>query len=484
MKYIKYKTLFLILLSVASFSSCKKYLDVNRDPNNPGDVDKSFILPSAEAAIGHALGYSFQVYGGFYSQYWTQSPSASQYKNIDSYTPAATEFDRPWGMLYNEAIADLAQIEKKGEADGNPNYVGISKVLQAYTYQLLTDNFGDVPFSEANKLEQGISSPHYDPQEQVYNGIIQLLKDGIAKLNEDFATTPASDDMIFNGDMDLWKHFANTLLLRTYLRLSDVSPAVAQAGIQELEANGAEFLAEGEVAQIQYTNTGGSRNPLYEAYAGVLNHVQNIYASETVIDSMDALGDQRIDVLFDPGAGIPQGGFSDPTITTAGRAIPSALTGAKAQGDDASEEATIASAPVKFMTDYESLFLQAEAVARGWMTGDAAALFQQAITASFDTYGLDVTGYAGLEFPATGLSDQLKAIAVQKWLAMTNTQNIEAWTESRRFDYPLFDISMAADQATQGRLPARLFYPSTEVTRNLHFPGQKLITDKVWWDTK
>lgn len=477
LKYISYSSAFFIVLIF--FSSCKKYLDVNTNPNNPEDVNITLLLPSAEAAIAFPMGYDFAVFGGFWSQYWTQSPSSSQYKTVDSYTPSATDFDRPWGILYNDALTDLKVIEQKATAEKRSNYVGISKILQAYTFQLLTDNFGAVPFKEAVAANQGNFSPKYDSEDTVYLNIIQMVKDGVAELDKGSLVVPGEDDLIYQGDMDKWKAFANTLLLRIYLRISDVLPAVSQAGIAELGTSGAVFLSDGETGQILYTSTGGSQNPMYESAAGtVLNGVHNIFASSTAIDSFTVLSDPRVDVLYTPGAGIPQGGYSDPAVTASGKAEPSAVTGAYV-GDPAS-----ALAPVKFISDYESYFLQAEAVARGWLTGSAEDLYKAGIAASFNTYTLDTAGY--IQQPSVmwpvALQDQLRAIALQKWLAMDGTQNIEAWAELRRFDYPKFNLSLAASGIVGGNLPARLFYPSTELTRNSNFPGQKKITDKVWWD--
>jgi hypothetical protein len=290
---------------------------------------------------------------------------------------------------------------------------------------------------------------------------------------------PEDDDLIYHGNMDEWRSFANTLQLRMYLRMSDVLPSDAQAGIRALETSGAQFLTIDETAQIFFTSTGGSQHPFYEAGAGnVLNGVHNVYASSTAIDSFNALEDPRRDVFYTAGAGLPQGGYNNPANTTAGKAEPSAVTGANV-GDENS-----ALAPVKFMTDFESYFLQAEAAARGWMSGDAEELYKTAIYASFHEHDLDTAGYfqhSSVRWPST-LQDQLKAIALQKWLAMCGTQNIEAWTEIRRFDYPKFKPSEAASGVTGGQLPARLFYPSDELTRNANFPGQKQITDKVWWD--
>jgi len=139
---------------------------------------------------------------------------------------------------------------------------------------------------------------------------------------------------------------------------------------------------------------------------------------------------------------------------------------------------------VKFMSSYESYFLQAEAVARGWMTGDATTLYQKGITASFTAYNAVPGTYITTQvaaFPATKAA-QIGAIITQKYFAMACNQGFEAWTEWRRTGYPTFFVTPVVSSLPAGTFPARFLYPNTELTRNPNFPGAKLITDKVWWD--
>lgn len=475
------QTLLVGVLVTASFTSCKKdYFDINNNPNDPSDVGVEYLLPSAQAAIGHVLGNNFQIFGGLYAQYWTQSTSASQYKTYEQYNPSSDEFDRPWRALYADALQDLKAIETKA-TPAQTNYLAISKILQAYTFQLLTDNFGDVPFSEALMGEEN-TSPKYDSQEQIYDGIITLLNDGIAAIDEETDVHPGSDDLLYGGDMYYWRSFGNTLLLRVYIRMSDVNPTKAQNGIAGLQD--AQFIEEGETAQINYGSTGGNTNPLFSSMVD-LGYVQNLVASNTAISYMNANNDPRVQVLYEASdlgnyAGIPQGAFDLPTTTDV--SYPGIFTGGYAN-DDAS-----ALAPVIFLSSYESLFLRAEAVARGWMTGSAQEYYERAITESFAYTGLDATAasdyYAqtAIAYPAGGsVEDQIKAIITQKWVAMNGTQGDEAWIEWRRTGYPDF-FTESTNSLIGSGFPVRLFYPSTEVTQNGSFPGQKQITDRVWWD--
>lgn len=465
-------------LSVFMLPACKKTLDVNKNMNSPADVTVVQLLPAAQISIGQVTGNYFQIVGGIWAQYWTQSPNASQYRPFEQYQPEPSSTTNAWQELYAGALPDLQKIiDKAGTAENTRNYTAIAKILQGYTYQLLTDNFNDIPFSEALKGEaSGITSPKYDKQEDVYNGIINLVKEGRDLISYEGAH-PGSDDIIYNGNMVLWAKFANTLLLRMYLRLAYRNPGMAQAGIAALQTDGNGFITStSETAQIVYSSNPGNTNPLYSEMAN-LNFTQNLIGSATSIDSMDARLDPRIEVFYVLlGAGLEQG-YYNIYPPASSYAVPS-----PAVGGQASESAS-GDAPVKFLTSYESLFLQAEAAARGWLPGDAAQLFEDAITANFVEYGVDPVDYLGVAvYPTTGsLEEKIKAIITEKWYAMNGNQNIEAWTEWRRTGYPDF-FTLSRNSRIGSQFPQRLPYPEAEVTRNLNFPGQKPMTEKVWWD--
>ena len=372
--------------------------------------------------------------------------------------------------------------------EGNlTQYRAIAKILRAYSYQVVTDAWGDIPYTEATRGDEGVINPHYDAQAVVYDSIIQLTRDGMALINIDDGNHPLGDDLIYGGHMDLWERFANTLLLKMYLRLSLVAPAKAQAGIADIYANGIGFLEEGEDAQISYSVTGGNQNPLAveDRRLG-----QNQVASKTSGDTMNANSDPRRAAFYLTTAaviGLPQGlDSNEPGVTYT---VPNPLTGANASVADGANGQIASAAPVKFLTSYESYFLQAEAVARGWATGDAADLFEQGIDASFNAYGLtaaQLTAYKGAaywaQYPTGTVAQQVRHIITQKWLSMNGNQGFEAWTEWRRTGYPDFLVQSNTSILGPGRFPARFFYPDVEFSRNANFPGQKLISDRVYWD--
>ncbi len=484
-KYFKFLLVITAILTLG-LASCKKFLDVNDSPNSPKFAQESLILPSTQAGIGMVVGCNMQIYGGLWAQYWTQNTTTSQYKPIEQYNPTPSSFDRMWGIMYNTVLEDLQTILQKENLEKSKQYAAIAYIEKAYTFQLLTDAFGDIPLKEAFQGANNLF-PKYDSQQEVYDSIIAWTKRGVALADNSSEFKPAKDDMFFGGNMDLWKQFGNTLLLKAYMRLSEVNPSKAQAGIAELYANGVQFLTTN--VKLAYTTVGGNQNPLFAESVG-LGNIQNLIASATSVNALKANNDPRIRVFYSsryPGRpdriyGNPQGQYDVQPDTSSIPSYPNSNTGARAGS------AIAAAAPVWFMTAAESYFLQAEAVVRGWATGDAKNLFESGIKASFAVFSVTgVDNYIATApdaiWPSAGTTaEQIKAIITQKYYAMCGTQGFEAWTEWRRTGYPdIFVVSKTSILGTTA-LPQRFLYPETEVTRNQNFPGQKLITEKVWWD--
>lgn len=471
-------------VTMIATTGCKKFLDVNENPNAPKTATDNLILPSTQAAIGMVTGNNLQIFGGIYAQYWTQSPSSSQYKTIDQYQSTSSASDRMWGIMYNDALQDIKLLEQSK----NSQYVAIALIEKAYLYQLITDAFGDVPLKDALQGNNNLA-PNYDSQKEVYDSIFAWTKKGVALANTATSNFPGTDDLVFGGGssgMSMWKQFGNTLLLRAYLRLSEVDPVKAQAGIEELYASTPVFLTTD--AKIVYQNVGGNQNPLYAEGVG-LSRTQNLVASSTAVNAFTANNDPRLKAFYTVNAagnvvGVPQGSFSvQPSVAPT---FPAPVTG----GRFAAATAAIAAvAPVQLISAAESYFLQAEAAARGWASSaDVTVLFKEGIKASFDALSIPSASYD--EYIATAPDAQLpadmtgmiRAIITQKYYAMCGTQGFEAWTEWRRTGYPNILVVSKATALGTDELPARILYPDTEITRNQNFPGIKTITEKVWWD--
>ena len=476
------KLLVLALVGTLGLTSCNKFLDVNENPNNPETATPSLLLPTVEAAISQVVGNSFQVYGNIWGQYWTQNPTSSQYRSIDRYQVLNTAMDRSWLILYRSALNNAELIINSNVA-ANDNYKGIAYLLKAYTFQVATDAFGDIPLSDALKAN-GNLNPKYEAQAVVYDSVFNYIDKGLALLAKPQAVPVSSQDMIFNGDLDKWKAFANTLKLRAYLRISNVDANKAAAGIKALYASKAIFLNED--ATITYTTTGGNENPFYNEMVG-LGKTQNVVASATVVQAFVKNNDPRRFSFYNKLSGqdtiafILQGDFNANSAKLV--SSPSPLVGGRAV------DPTSATAPVKLFSAAESKFLQAEAVVKGWGTGDAKALFESGITTSFTATGnaSDAAKYIAEAPDAKFIGDaeaKLKTIITQKYYAMCGFQGFESWTEWRRTGYPTFFTTSIASTLGEGRMPLRMPYANSEATSNTNYPGNIVIYTPVWWDVK
>ena len=479
------KLLLLVFIAVIGLSGCKKFLDVNEDPNKPGSADPNLLLPVSQTGLGMVVGNYFQVYGGIWGQYWTQSPNASQYKSIDRYNSANTAFDQVWNRIYTKALIN-AQLIISSKVVGADQTKGIAYLMKAYTFQVATDAFGDIPVGDA--LQSVNVSPKYIPQAAVYDSIFNYIDKGIALVGvANVVKPPGSQDVVFQGDMAQWKAFANTLKLKAYLRLSNVDPAKARAGIAALYATQPVFLTKD--AFIKYIATGGNDNPLYNEMVG-LGKTQNLVASSTAVDQFTANSDPRLFKFYVPVpkttgiTAIAQGSFNQfPGLDVS---LPSALVGGSPN------DPLSAIAPVKLISASESYFLQAEAVARGWASGDVNGLFVKGINESFVATGITdptiaATYIAGARdgqkalTAAASTEAKVKAIITQKYYAMCGFQGFEAWTEYRRTGYPDFLIISKAAPAGTTIPPRRMIYPNSEAVTNLNFPGNKAVDVPVWW---
>ena len=485
-KIILYSAVFLMAL----LSSCSDFLDVNTNPNAPVDVDPSLVLPSAEAHIAGIVNGSYGVLGGLWSQHWTQSHVASQYRNEDAYGLTKSDYNGPWRDLYSDALVDLAIVQKNAQKTENWNANLQATALMAYTYMMLADFYDQIPFSEALKGAEGMDEPKFDTGEEVYDGLITMLDNALAQDFTGDGNTWVQTDFIFgsageSGQIGSWIQFANTLKLKIYLRQTKARNSVAQAGIIAL-LDKQEFLS-GDAEMDIFSDAANQSYPLYETNIRQLNIGSNLRGSHTFISYLMEHNDPRIDAYFIPGSGghfgLDQGDFD-------------ALS-----SDIAPEAPDIAifnpTTPFYFFTKEEINFLLAEANLR---YGDAAAVkgyYDDAIMQSCARYGL--SGAALIEdggsyaYPEGTFDENLKAIMMQKWTSMVD-RGYESFMDQNRTGIPNISTVPADDPnykpgeytysiggVTNGKFPRRLIFPDRTRRNNSNTPAEQPITEPVWW---
>ena len=229
MKKILFSTLYFVTLSLI-FASCsdKVYEDINTDPTKAAQVNPASQLSYAELQIFGDMNYVdvHRLYTYAFTQYlmgcWNTTYYGGQHRSDDN------EMGRPWNNLYPAAIRNLTDaISQTKDAPEQVNVYAALRIFRVYVGGLLADYYGDIPFSEAGLAYlSGNSKPKYDTQDSLYNYFFKELKD--ASLLFDINANSITSDPLFNGDINKWKKFANSLRLRYAMRISDILPEKAK----------------------------------------------------------------------------------------------------------------------------------------------------------------------------------------------------------------------------------------------------------------
>lgn len=477
MKTIKLIKTTLLFISLGIFTvSCDDFLDVNDNPNDPSISTPSLTLPVAQQYFA-ALNARQQTYLGQYMvANWATPSNWSANENYFRYNITTgfntTAFETPYGFIFR----DLTYIENYEDPTGAVDYStykAISKIIKGFQYQYLVDLYGDVPYTEAN-LRGANSTPVYDDAEFVYTSNIDALTNAAISVLDlpENAEDPGSQDIIFGGDMVKWAQFANSIKLRYLVRLGASKSSYIQEEIAKINANGAGYITADVVANPGYVDSADKQNPFYGYFRQPTTDTQtdrNDYtvACDYALDYLAVRNDDRMERIY---AEAENGGYKGVEQTTI-------LPGEGFTNDDLSKvgpgllKSNDQDQPIMLLS--ELLFLKAEAVHRGYMSGDAEALYNEAIEESFTYLGVEdaVTSaqtYYAQELPnvAWGSSpDKIEAIITQKWIALNGTSSIESWVELTRTGFPV-NLPIPSDASSKPGRPVSLLYPDTEVARN------------------
>jgi len=454
------------------------FAEVNTDPNGPVDVPPPSILSGAiQNVVGGVNGVnSLNIRGG---GLWAQYYSQIQYRDEDKYI-VRSGTSGGWAFYYG-ALEDAQRMINKGVAANTANWAAVGRILKSYTFSVMTEAMGDLPYSEA-LLGDSILSPKYDTQQSIYNALFVDLKtasDQIDPAGIGFST----GDLMYGGDMDLWRKFANSLRLRLAVHLSNVDPTKAAAEAQAAVAAGV-FESNADNARLFYLAANPNRNPIYNDARGRDDYGM----SKTYVDSLLSWNDPRLPIFAQ---------INKDTIVAARtyRGLPNGLN--DGEGDPLFMVSRIgaywretANAPMYLQTYSEVLFLQAEAAQRGWVAGSAATLYADAIRASMEQYGISaaaITAYLAQPRVQYVAGTGLTQIAYQKWVSMF-MQGMEAWTEVRRTQVPAI---VPGCRAVLRHIPQRLPYEDQEAVLNKAsldaavaaqgFAGGNDLTKPLWF---
>ncbi len=509
MKHINKRIIFSVtfLLIVAGFSSCKKsYLDVNTDPNRVTDanITAELIFPQAANAVGGLTPGNFSFLDQWVG-YWAPNGGFVPQQDLISYN-IDFSFGNTLFLNYYNVLFDLHQTEVKALANGDTDLAAASIVFSAKLFQELVDIYGDVPYSQAFQTDK-YTTPVYDKSQDIYNALQNRLDTAIIY----FSTSSASSafdaaDIVNHGDVTKWIKFANTLKLRLLIRQSQVSGFDASGEIAKIQSSGG-TLGAGESISVNpgYSNDVNKQNPFYAAEGwsptGTQSDLQ-LDANNYIMGILSNTGDPRIGRLFFPaGFDIANGYvgnvFGD-AIGTLSLASASSYFGPALNGELNSGKVGLGFSNDQFIyPSYESMFLYAEAVARGWIAGDANAALNAAITESFVWLGVPNAATAAASYIAanpkiatiidtSSVSANVNIIAYQKYIANTGIDPLESFLDINRLHF-LTDNSYISTLSgkVSGVLPYRLLYAQSEYTTNATNTPKEVASDvfskKLFW---
>ena len=448
---------FLILMTLAFTFSCSDFGDINVDTKSATAVPPETVYANATKNLVDLMTESSVNVNIF--RFFMQSWSATTYTDEANYDLVTR--DQPgshWGRSYRDILRDLVEARQiildSDNSTTSPgvinNQLASIDILEVFTYHVLVDVFGDVPYTQALDIDNVL--PSYDDDAAIYASIIDQLDGAIASINVGEGSF-GNSDLIYGGDMAAFKKFGNSLKLRLAVRIASVDAGKAATMASEAVASGV-FESNDDNASFAYLEGAPNTNPVWTDL--VESGRQDFIPSNTVVDIMNDLEDPRRTVYFDTNLGedVPYKGGE---------------YGQNAPYGDHTHLGEIfhqPDTPGILMDFSEVSFLLAEAAELG-LTGsaaDAEGFYNDGVTASFEFWGVD--GAADyLTQPevayATASSSWQETVATQKWLALFN-RGFEGWTTYRKYGFPALNVPPVSMEA----VPRRFTYPVDEPSRN------------------
>lgn len=508
MKKFKIGIFSLVMVSLFSVTSCDDYLDVNIDPNNiPFDqVTPNFIFPGAITTAYRTQGVTLNLYGNLVMNSFAGNSFQFGTPFVDYYTPNINSGFLPgiWDEFF-KTTANLDIIDKYPDPTNNfARTKAAAKIMKAYYVGILTDLYGDMPYSEAFKYQQNLS-PRYDKGEDIYKASIADLEAARAIIDAGTGVNQGASDIIFAGNMAKWKAFSYNLELRYLLRMSKVTGELATYRDQKLaQIASATFLLENVVANPGYSSTATDKqNPFYAYYYKTATgtdaqQVLLVTASENMAiilngnnkndtranyQKYNGIVDGRRGRIFTLAGATPTTPVTEPQNVEGVRqgatpGQPGATLG-KSQsrlGLGLAGGTTVAqgsSRGAMLMSKSEINFMLAEAATRypGQYT-NAVGNFNDGISASFlyltadagadATYKAAIASRPGLGILVGSTENKIEAIMTQKWIALTGLNPEQSFFDYSRTGYPFTPLASINQRGKENRL----FYPASEFATN------------------
>lgn len=529
-KAILYATVFLCLF----YSGCSKQQldDINTDPTKvtAENYDPNELLSSAQLKYAN-IGYYQLVYQSTMMQ--LLASTYYYYNNGDKYINIASFTDYQ-GRIFDEGYAEVSTIREMQRLANlknpqeNTNLINIGDIIFVLILQRITDTYGDVPYSQAAKAMQGIKYPVYDRQEDIYDSMLHDLENAINNL--DPLKPKPTADLFYKGNIEKWKKFGYSLMLRVAMRLTKINPDKAKIWVEKAAGKTFSNIDDSAIL-ITDASSFNSQNGTSLALRTYSDYLE-VRWSKTLIDKLRNTNDPRLGVIGEiPPSGLAQNsnqnlkGNNDPAVQIGMpngydlQGGPTDINNAPGYPGGTGSGSNFAplgnysrprtsvylklGGPIFVMTYAETEFLLAEAKIRGWnVTGTANNHYSNGLTASLQSLSLldqqakidptVISNYVAQNpLDESNIQNSFKAINTQYWITTgTNFNFIEAWLNWKRSGYPELVPVNYTGNVTNATIPRRMIYLSTEILNNTNnykdaigrLTGGDVLTSRVWWD--
>ena len=482
----KINILSITLVAFFCFYSCD--LDINVDPNNPVTAELHELLPNGQLTVIEPMANLINAIGSSVVQTRVST-------RHDNYAVDIALVTGIWNVqFYSGGLKDFQEVIDKGTESESWHYVGIAKLMKAYTFSVMVDLWNDIPYNDA--LNPDLEEFAYDSGADIYAQLITLINEGLGDLDRSSASSPSSDDIIYGGDIAKWKRMGKTLLLKMYNQTRLVDGSVTSK-IQELINENSTIQSNGDDFQLNFGSSTAPENrmPLFTSdYVFRLDNRISNYFGNLLING----NDPRVPFYFfnqTPGtfvgrdAGNPSGlaQFEDQDTRTFHGVYPAGGEFDQGQGGTTNGDLGLKGAGTfRMMTNAMRIFIEAEAVLTLGVTGSASLseLFESGIRAAMakvNELGVgtitsdQIDDYLAPRMAAFESADdngKLRMVMMEKYIHQFGN-GFEQYNDWRRTGFP-DDLTLVVQT---GVILHRLPYPSTE-----NPPSRPNNDQFVFWD--
>ena len=474
------KILFSLLYLVVASACTKNFEEINTNPNAPNLVQPNLLLRQVIYNFGEEMSYEGFVAGDLLAQHRT----ALDFNLFDRHALKSPQLGgNPWKIFYTNLRDNEIILNQSINNNTSLVYKGPALILKAYFAAGLTDIFGDVPYFDAFDGINKTVTISYDKQEDIYlgeNGILDNLDKGINALESYSGSIALEGDILFNGNLNAWIHFANSLKIKYLIRISNKIDVSSQ-----LEAiyNAKKFIKNNDQnAVFNFSSTAPNNFRLARLRIGDFN---NFVMSKTMNDILKELNDPRIATFFSPISKSSTNEFNGLINGIDASKTSIELKNYSLASTIFRENTSVLDA--NFSTAWETYFLLAEAATKGYINADAKTLYENGVKLAFEYWQTPLPDNYLTEkasFFATGTTP-IKQIITQSWIANI-INGYEAWTTYRRTGFP--QLKQISASLNNNLIPVRMPYPAEEETLNFeNYKKAAILTDNnsinspVWW---